>query len=286
MQLAVRSGAGGIGLWERFGLKYVPTGGAGKRPKGQCTLMLLQKGLSAHRSCHHFRLQGIHFDCPPKGRRAEHRQFCHTASIIGLPAQSACPDRKLLSSWCAICLACLFQPFMKIWMGQEMMLPPPSVFLLVIYFYQLKLGDMITLYSAAKGLWWKHRYRSIGETMLNTILNVVLGKQFGVNGIITATIVSLFLCNNLWSRWIIFKHYFGLERLKEYFFYQVRHALIFVAALLCSFLLCNVLLGDNAVYDILLRSVICMIVPNAIYCFAFHKTDVFQSVVRKIVMKH
>ena len=110
-----------------------------------------------------------------------------------------------IGGWSSACLLCLYQPFIQLWMGKNMVLQNSSVILLVVYYYLLKLGDMITLYFTAKGLWWKSRHRSIAETCLNVILNILLGKTMGINGIILATLISLFLCNYIWSTRIIFQ---------------------------------------------------------------------------------
>lgn len=67
-------------------------------------------------------------------------------------------------------------------------------------------------------MWWEMRYRSIVETVANLILNIVLGYLFGINGIILATVISLFLFNFLWGASIVFKNYFGLGKLKSYFY--------------------------------------------------------------------
>ena len=45
-----------------------------------------------------------------------------------------------ISGWCAICLLCLYQPFMEIWMGKNMMLPMSAVVLFCMYFYLLTLS--------------------------------------------------------------------------------------------------------------------------------------------------
>ena len=56
-----------------------------------------------------------------------------------------------ISGWCTICLACLFQPFMKIWMGEEYMFSSYFIIILLcIYFYVLKMGDIRAAYSDAK----------------------------------------------------------------------------------------------------------------------------------------
>ena len=66
-----------------------------------------------------------------------------------------------ISGWCAICLCCLYQPFMTVWVGQELLFPFRSMFLFVIYFYCLKIGDIRSVYVATTGLWWESKYRAI-----------------------------------------------------------------------------------------------------------------------------
>jgi O-antigen/teichoic acid export membrane protein len=46
-----------------------------------------------------------------------------------------------IGGWCMICLLCLYQPFMKLWMGEDMLLPMSAVGLICLYFYLLKLGE-------------------------------------------------------------------------------------------------------------------------------------------------
>ena len=58
-----------------------------------------------------------------------------------------------LAGLCTICLACLYQPFMKLWMGKEYMFHYSVVILLCIYFYSLEIGVIRGAYSDAKGLW-------------------------------------------------------------------------------------------------------------------------------------
>ena len=152
-------------------------------------------------------------------------------------------------------------------------------------FYLLKLGDIISLYSSAKGLWWEHRYRAIAETFLNIVLNIVLGKLYGIYGIIVATIISLFLCNCLWAKWIIFKYYFGLTYLKMHYYCQVKQTLILIAASIVSYVLCSYVSTNHIFFSLIVRVMICIIIPN-LFCFLFfHKTKEYQYAVSRIDFK-
>lgn len=170
-----------------------------------------------------------------------------------------------ISTLCTVLLLCLYQPFMELWMGKEMTLPFVSILLFCLYFYILKMGDMRSLYSAANGLWWKMRYRSLVETISNILLNVSLGKLFGVNGIIIATVISIFICNFLWSSSILFKEYFGKHLMKKYFIYHAKYALFMMAVCTVSVFFIRYINIGNC----FLRFIMCGVIGFSVFIIAF-----------------
>ena len=187
-----------------------------------------------------------------------------------------------LGGWCTICLLCLYQPFMELWMGKDLMLPFSAVCLICLYFYLLRLGDIRSMYASANGQWWEQRYRAIGETILNLVLNITLGRFFGVHGIIIATIISLFLCNYLWSAGITFKLYFSPGRKKDYYTYQGKQSIVNLIACLMTYGLCEMIKVDNLPMLFLIRVIICLIVPNAMFYTIYRKSDRFVYAKKRI----
>lgn len=149
----------------------------------------------------------------------------------------------LLAGWATICLLCLYQPFVRLWVGPKLMLGMPEVVALCLYFYLLKAGDMRWIYHQGAGLWWKARYIVIMEIISNVVLNILLAKYWGVLGIILATLISLFFVNFIGGAWILFKEYFRNGKLYVFF---ADHALCFgvtaVIAVLCLWV-CDLLSG-------------------------------------------
>ena len=187
-----------------------------------------------------------------------------------------------IGGWCAICLCNLYQPFMELWMGRSMMLPFSAVILLAVYFYILKLCDIPSVYSAANGLWWEHRYRAIVETIINLALNIGLGKLYGVLGIIVATNVSVFLCNFLWGTLIIFTRYFSV---KKYFTFMKCNALQTLAmAGSCAIvmLINNFVKFDSLIISLMFRFGVCVFVPNIFMVALYHRSHKFKYIIGKI----
>lgn len=179
-----------------------------------------------------------------------------------------------VAGWCAICLACLFQPFMKVWMGTEMMLPFHIAVLFSIYFYSLRMNDILYIYIMATGIWWKHKARTIAETMLNIILNYVLGKKFGIPGIIAATNISIILCAFFWGAEITFKTYFGSGKLLRYYLEHALYALITFLNGFLTYFVCDMVRADGY-HALLARAAICLLLPNLVFAVAYRRTPIF-----------
>ena len=56
-------------------------------------------------------------------------------------------------------LLCLYQPFMEIWVGKDLMLPTRTMFLFCLYFFVSCYSSIPNVYSTATGLWWKLNFK-------------------------------------------------------------------------------------------------------------------------------
>lgn len=190
----------------------------------------------------------------------------------------------LIGGWCSVCMLCLYQPFMEIWVGQDLVFPFGVVVLFVIYFYALKIGDIRTIYVNAAGLWWENRYRAIIEAVSNIILNFVLGKLYGVYGIIIATLISLLVFNFMYGSRIIFKYYFKNGKYGEYLRGHVRYAVVTLCVAVLTYLTCSIVHGNNWLV-LIVRAVICCIIPMMLYVFLYYRTDVYRNSIPWILRK-
>lgn len=181
-----------------------------------------------------------------------------------------------ISGWCSICLLCLFQPFTQLFFGKEMLFPITIVFLICCYFYILKIGDMLCLYSEANGLWWKMRFVACIETICNITLNYILGKKFGASGIISGTMISLLIVTNIYGGSIIFRNYF---KSYNYFKYLLNHFGYFIITASIGTVLYTILLSinDNSVISFMLKVVVCGFVPNILYMFIYKRTKIYND---------
>lgn len=181
---------------------------------------------------------------------------------------------QLLFMWVVglICvgMSCLYQPFIRLWVGKHNMLSDGLMLLFVVYFFTERMGNICFQYRQARGLWWEDRARPIVDGITNLTLNFFLVQYIGIAGVMLSTIICHIFIDSLWGARILFKHYFTNEKQSHY----VLKLMLFAAstAIVCalSFLLCNFIpvYAENAITCLLFmagRGIICMIVGNMIF---------------------
>lgn len=176
-----------------------------------------------------------------------------------------------LTGWCTVCMLCLYQPFMRLWVGNSLMLSDFDMVLFCVYFYILNANNIRNLYLNGKGLWWELKYQYIFEAVGNLILNFLLGYFWGISGILMATIITIFLFNFLSRTIVLFKYYFVNESVESIFTEYGLYLVATILVSLVSYFACSLVSGLGIFIDLVLRSVICLIVPNLMYYIIFRR---------------
>lgn len=194
-----------------------------------------------------------------------------------------------LSTIAGTCLFCLYQPFMQLWMGEEYMFSYSTVFLLILYFYVLRMGDIRSLWVNAAGLFWEIRWRAILESSLNLLLNVIFIQIWGVNGLLIGTLISLFFINFLYGGSITFKYYFGYSKIWHYLKSQLAHLLIFVLTCIMSLYVC-ILIEEickitNTWIVLLVRFSLCIVLAPLLLYLLMHRTEDFRLAENWVIQK-
>ena len=181
-----------------------------------------------------------------------------------------------ISGWMSICMLCIYQPFMELWMGKDLMLSNFNMMLFCVYFYAINMNNIRNQFVSGTGIWWKLKYSNIGEALGNILLNLVLGKLFGITGIILATIITIVVFNFWWRTEVLFKTYFVGMSLKEFLKNHGYWIVCVLIAAVVTWGLCS-LIQVNAVVQLFINGIICVIVPNGILLLMFWRTKQFQN---------
>lgn len=181
-----------------------------------------------------------------------------------------------IAGWCSVCLLTLFQPFMICWVGKDLLFQFPTVILLCVYFYSMTPGELRSVYSNAAGLFWEGRYYVITEAVLNIFLNYIMGKVWGVNGIITATIITIIFVNFVWGTIVLFRYYFIGIQVKKYFTYQLYYLIATLVASIVTLGVSN-FIGISGIGGLIVKGIICLIVPNCIFAMMYYRVSFFKE---------
>lgn len=187
--------------------------------------------------------------------------------------------------FCAICLLCLYQPFIELWVGKKLMLPFEICVLMALYLYVYEIQRTILVFKDAAGLWYEDRLRPYVSMIFNVVVNIILVQVIGLSGVVISTILA-FAISIPWCNYTVFKHLFKEKALSNLLRMIVR--LLFVIAVgaltlfVCSF-------TKGGLVGLIERGIICLIVPNAIFFLTSFRTEEFKffknMILRKLKLK-
>ena len=173
----------------------------------------------------------------------------------------------------AICLSCLlnlYQPFMRLWVGEDYLLPYEMVILFCIYFYLMSLSDIGELLKETTGVWSQERVLAVVEASANLVLNLILVAFWGVAGVVLATIITLACINLPFEFLTLFRRYFNQNGL-DYFRIQLKYALTTILACGCSCLLCHKI-PETGILWFGVRLLVSVCIPGMILLFIYRKS--------------
>ena len=182
--------------------------------------------------------------------------------------------------WAAIGMFLVSGDMVKLLFGSEYVLPAYIPLILAINMYSIGMLHSFYTYKSTLGLFKYGQYILLFTGFINIILDIILGKLWGMLGIYLATLISR-LCTNLWYEpYAIYKY--GLK--KNPILYLGRYG-IFLCVLAVSgglsWFLCGfVNLGNIA--NVVVKVIICTVVPNCVFVLSFMRTDEFKYLKSKV----
>lgn len=170
---------------------------------------------------------------------------------------------------------CIFQPFMKMWLGTEYLLPFKTVLYIVISFYFLQVRYIVLNYKDAIGMWNKDAIRPYIEITINLILSIYLVKKIGIDGVLLGTIITYILISIPWETYVLHKYYFE----KSVYIYYLKQTKYLITNITCCYLCiyaCQVSNYHNVYLNLIKNIIICLFVTCFIFHLLFRKNDEYK----------
>ena len=173
--------------------------------------------------------------------------------------------------WCCIGIFLVSGEIVKICFGQKFVLDIQIPLVLAINFYLVGMNNAVLIYKNAMGLFKYGQYLLILTAMINLVLDVILGKMWGMFGIFLATIIARVLTNTWYEPYAVFKY--GLEKnFKEYIKIFLEYAVVLIFTGIVCYVLCGFCKYNNII-NLILKVIICSIIPNIVFYMCYGKTQ-------------
>ncbi len=153
----------------------------------------------------------------------------------------------------------------------------------IVYFYINMLKRAIAIFRETTGLFKYGKYSMIISAVLNIVFSIVLGKMFGIFGILLATSIARCLSDLWYEPYILYKKIFNVK-VREYFVEQFWRLLIIIAIILFIIPIINLNQLDNLYIKLLINGIICILIPSVIFFVLFHNSDEFKYLMSKTIL--
>lgn len=131
----------------------------------------------------------------------------------------------------AVCIYAIMQEFIRIWMGEKLMMDEGFVLLFVIGFYVTQVRRIVTTYKNAAGMWKQDMIKPYIVIAVDLILDLILIYRIDSRGAMLSTIISMGLIALPWETIVLYKGLFKKNPF-EYFGFLLYHTMVLAFSLL------------------------------------------------------
>lgn len=217
--------------------------------------------------------------------------FQSILAVIGNSVACKTPDDNyrifkelfIINAWqsclCATCFLSLYQPFMQIWMGDKNMLPINIALLLSIYYFFANIRRVCCGFKDAAGMWKDDFWKPYVSVAVNLTFNIISVQIIGLPGVVISSIIAIVLVESPWETIVLFEKYFKRQK-REYFRRYFQSLIVCGVSMAITYVIC-MMIADNLV-GILLKLLICFIIPNIIFIVMFRNVEEFRAAVNRL----
>jgi hypothetical protein len=95
-----------------------------------------------------------------------------------------------------------------LWLGEKYVLSQLILILFISNFFIMQISSTLDRFKNAYGL-YSDIWAAVSEAIINLGVSFILGKIYGIAGIIMGTLSSMFIIAVLWKPYFLFKHGFN-----------------------------------------------------------------------------
>lgn len=187
---------------------------------------------------------------------------------------------------CTICIFCAANPFITAWIGTDYLLSYRELFIIVLNSY---VGGMLFApynYRQTMGLFVYGKMRPIISAVINIVASVILGKHFGLEGVLWGTIIARGTTNVWFDPYIVFKKGLNSSPKHYYFDYLIKLIILFATGTL-SFAMTKILPGVGII-SVVFKALVAFVITNVVFLLIYARTKevaYLKSVIKSFFTK-
>lgn len=182
-----------------------------------------------------------------------------------------------LYTFSAVCLLCLIEPFIAIWLGQEFVMTKGILILAVVTYYLKGINSGIEIAKNAAGLYYPDRFVPMMEAFLNMGISIVMAKRYGVTGVLLGTLIS-FLAFSFWTKpYFVYRDVFCLP-FGKYVAWEGEKIAISVLIALGTWYAVSLVSLSNLLLNFCLKAVLSLAISNGLLLLIYYRTEEFQYI--------
>lgn len=183
-----------------------------------------------------------------------------------------------LYTFCSICMLCLVEPFVQIWLGKDYIMGFSILFFAVLVFYLDGLNLSVDMVKNATGLFYPDRYVPILQALANMFISIILAKRIGIAGVLIGTLIS-FIMFSFWIKpFLVYKYVFRLS-LKLYFKMILKKIIVaFFTGGVCFCCVSNLNVSTNLMVNFILKMIESIFISNLVLVIIYHKNCQFKEI--------
>lgn len=182
----------------------------------------------------------------------------------------------IISTFCVSCLTLLEDDFIRVWLGEEYVLSPLTLIAIVINFYLVIALKPVTSFREAAGLFRKTKFIMLWAATLNIGFSIILGKIWGLSGILLATSISKLLTYFWYEPKLLFQDYFH-RPCSQYFLEMLKNVGITLLSIGVAWLASCWLVPESWL-ALIGKGVLVAVVSLVVTALSYHNTEGFRMI--------
>lgn len=188
-----------------------------------------------------------------------------------------------ITTFCTLSLLALYNPFIRIWAGEDWLLPMSTVAVICLNYFLPNVLTPVWSYRNTTGLFRETRDILLYAAGINLVLSYFMGLRWGLTGILAATAVSRVLTSFWYEPYLLHKRIFGCSSIP--FFLRQGACLGVVVLSFAVITLVSSFCGLGVWGDFFLRGVLCLVIPNGLLLALNFRTEAFGYLKEKLLKK-